>query len=429
VSEPVATTRALTCPACGAPIELRAAGYTTTVACSHCGSILDALDPELKLIAHAQQALRAPRIALGTRGTLADVTWEVVGYLERTDDDEPWSEYLLFNPYYGYRFLVDAGDRWTLGRLLDGPPATRGGAVRVVDGLMFRQDDDAYEVRVTVALGEFYWRVAAGDTVQATDYSGPGAKLSQEQAEDEETWTRLDTLPAGAVESAFGLAAPKQFAGAPSPTPAAPAGPKQKKPHCTLARLALIGWLVIMVIHPSSVALKNAQIDTALDGQERTVALGSIDLPKAHNRVSINTQASGLDNAWIDVDARLVDQKTQQSYEGYALAEHYTGRDSDGPWSEGDSHGVLQFSSVPAGRYDLVLDVSGHRWEGAQSSPPSWSQSSDSSAAHPQLMVSVNRGGLPGTNVFLAFLAIVLPAMAISYSNFRANLRERGVIK
>ncbi len=427
--------KALTCPACGAPVELRAAGYTTTVTCSHCGATLDALDPELKLIAGAQKALAVPRITLGNRGTLDGMVWEVVGYLERTDGDDPWSEYLLFNPYYGYRFLVDGGDGWTLGRMLDGPPKDGSFGGRSTEGLLFRQDDNAYEVSVTVALGEFYWRVAVGDTVQATDFSGPsGVALSKEEADDEETWTRLDPMGAGVVEAAFGLAAPGRQAAAAAPAvppsagllrrPATAAGPKAKKPHCTVARLALIVWLVLLVVHPSSATVKGTQVDLPLDAPDRTVTLNGIDLPGAHNRVVVKTHGEALDNAWIDADLRLVNEKTQASYEGSSLVESYHGVDSDGSWSEGSTDKDVVFSQVPAGRYDLVLDAGAHRWtQGGGSSSATWGQGSvsnvDASGPTPQLRVWVNRGGLPVSNAVLAFLAIIVPSLVVSASNRR----------
>src|SRR3978361_771183 len=47
--------RALTCPSCGGTVTLRAAGYTVTVACEYCGSILDVTNPEVRLITEDRQ--------------------------------------------------------------------------------------------------------------------------------------------------------------------------------------------------------------------------------------------------------------------------------------------------------------------------------------------------------------------------------------
>jgi uncharacterized Zn finger protein len=48
--------KALSCPSCGGTVTLRAAGYTVTVACEYCGSILDVTNPEVRLITEYRQA-------------------------------------------------------------------------------------------------------------------------------------------------------------------------------------------------------------------------------------------------------------------------------------------------------------------------------------------------------------------------------------
>ncbi len=48
--------------------------------------------------------------------TLAGTPWEVVGYQARSNPAEGWTwdEYLLFNPYRGFRFLAHDDEGWTL---------------------------------------------------------------------------------------------------------------------------------------------------------------------------------------------------------------------------------------------------------------------------------------------------------------------------
>src|SRR6476620_2288983 len=115
--------KALTCPSCGGTVTLRAAGYSVTVACEYCGSILDVATPEVKLITEYQHALEGLAIKLGTRGTLKRVERELFVYLARSEHGTyPWSEYLLFNPYHGYRWLVTDGRGWSFGELLTRTP-------------------------------------------------------------------------------------------------------------------------------------------------------------------------------------------------------------------------------------------------------------------------------------------------------------------
>ena len=53
---PAPAVRALSCPSCGGTINLRAAGYTVTVACQYCGSILDVANPDVRLIQEYHEA-------------------------------------------------------------------------------------------------------------------------------------------------------------------------------------------------------------------------------------------------------------------------------------------------------------------------------------------------------------------------------------
>src|SRR5882724_2902313 len=97
--------RVLNCPSCGGIVRIRANGISITVICGSCGSTLDVANPDVRLIAEAQARTREPPIPIGMRGTLAGATWEVVGFQSRSDVANGWSwgEYLLFNPYLGFR--------------------------------------------------------------------------------------------------------------------------------------------------------------------------------------------------------------------------------------------------------------------------------------------------------------------------------------
>ncbi len=199
-----ATVRAVTCPQCGGTIALRAAGLSVSLVCEHCGTTLDATSDDVRVITAAQQAMHQPAIALGTRGTLRGEQWEVVGYLERTDGYQGWQEYLLFNPYLGYRFLVDDGRCFSLGVLIDRTPDTVFDGYEL-DGARYRRFGSGYKASVTFVVGEFYWRVRVGEQVHVTDYVRPGAMLTCEENRQERSWTLLTLLGVGEAEEAFGL--------------------------------------------------------------------------------------------------------------------------------------------------------------------------------------------------------------------------------
>ena len=89
---------------------------------------------QARLITKYEEAARELELPLGARGTLRGVEWEVIGYLRRSEHGSyGWEEYLLFNPYYGYRWLITNGRGWSFGEMLTRAPDW-GGDSPALDG-------------------------------------------------------------------------------------------------------------------------------------------------------------------------------------------------------------------------------------------------------------------------------------------------------
>ena len=72
--------------------------------------------------------------------------------------------------------------------------------------------------------------------------------------------------------------------------------------------------------------------------------------------LAISSEAS-LDNNWAALGLTLVDPATGRVWRAEQQLEHYSGRDADGDsWSEGSRSGLVMFSDVPAGTYQLQVD-------------------------------------------------------------------------
>ncbi|QDZ08278.1 DUF4178 domain-containing protein [Sphingomonas panacisoli] len=440
---PPSTVKPVNCPNCGGTVDIRVAGTTVSVICSHCGSTLDATSPDLQVIAKADQALKTPEIPLGTRGVLKGKTWEVVGYQERTDEEVTWAEYLLFNPYEGYAFLVDDGRRFNLGFLLDKLPTSHWGLGLSVDGLNVSRFGDPYPVHTIFVVGEFYWRVQVGETVEETDYVTPGTMLACEDYQGERTWTRLDMLDWGEAEAAFGIAPRRKEYSHPAPHERSPFK-AQLFEAWVIGLIAAVTLFVISGMAGSQQRIATSSIDAVLDGPEKTLVIKDVVLPPGRNRVEIDAEASSLDNSWVDLDYSLTDQKTQDSIDSYGTAEYYSGSDSDGPWTEGDRRPTTDFSSIPGGKYDVVVTVSAHKWNGAgaSSSTPvtdtslmgghgfadgGWGSSSTGGVTVP-VTVTVDRGGLFGGNVVLGLLLILIWPIIVLFRHLGFEKRRKAVL-
>ena len=184
---PVPVVKGLNCPNCGAALSVRAFEHTLTVVCPQCLSVLDAKDPNLQVLQQFEGKQRLTlKIPLGTRGQWQGAVYEVIGFQQRTITVDgvrySWREYLLFNPYAGFRYLTEYDGHWndvvpvpgipTIATRLTKPAAT-------LEGRTYQHFQRA-EAETTFVLGEFPWEVRAGDKVEANDYVAPPFILSAE---------------------------------------------------------------------------------------------------------------------------------------------------------------------------------------------------------------------------------------------------------
>ena len=161
----------LSCPQCGAAIELRTLDQALSVVCSSCGSILDARDPNLALIQgfagaaeiHAADPARHARHAQGRRSGRSSATRCAAS--RSTATSYYWDEYLLFNPYKGFRYLTQYDGHWNDVQVVRPRPRSRsavGGRLVTLHGETFKHFQTA-TAETEFVLGEFPWQVRVGD--------------------------------------------------------------------------------------------------------------------------------------------------------------------------------------------------------------------------------------------------------------------------
>ncbi len=231
VSPPVVKARALHCTNCGGPIELRGFGHTLSVVCPQCLTVLDVSSPLVQILERAEeaQAQFQPSIPLGSRGKLDNILWEVIGFQIRSvvidDVTYSWAEYVLFNPYYGFRYLSEYQGHWnyirTLTLLPEGGPSL-GRPVFRLQGVTYRHFQHSDAVTAFV-LGEFPWRAHKGETVAVDDFISPPWMLSREGTGSETVWSLGEYYTGAQIWQAFNLAG--------RPNPAVGVYANQPSPH------------------------------------------------------------------------------------------------------------------------------------------------------------------------------------------------------
>jgi len=350
-------TGALNCPSCGGVMSLRAAGFTMTAVCSHCGKLLDTTTPKLKVVQAATEARTIkPAIPLGQRGVLDGVEWEHIGFQFRRDPWSGWTEYLLFNPRHGFRWLTEFQGHWTLvDRLLEAPL----NAIKEIDfqGRHYRLfADESCEVKYVE--GEFYWQVRRGEKAQVADYIAPPHVLSRETYPglNEVTWSAGEYIEAATLQKAFGLQSIKGPApgsvGAVQPNPWTQRWRELKPLAFTLA---VVLFAVQLISSRHGAAGQNYR-DRFIFDRTTAAAVPIVTKPfeiSQQGGVDITADAA-VDNSWLGFDLELIEQKTGARYSAPLTVQYYHGYD-DGNWSEGGQSATATIPGVPPGTYTIAL--------------------------------------------------------------------------
>lgn len=358
----------LSCSSCGAAIELHAQGWAVTVVCTSCGSVLDATDPNFRVLQRQRDAITvSPHLPLGSRGSWHGAPWELIGFQVVTISVESteysWTEYVAFNPYRGFLYLSEYQGHWNVIEKLRRRPqeGSAGGRPVALSGDRTFKHFQTATARTTLALGEFPWELRVGDTVVARDFIAPPYILSAEASDGETTWSLGTYTPPEVIAKAFGqdgrlLAPVGVFANQPNPNDAT-AGHVFRRLGLFLAVLAamLVGN---MALSRGTVAYTNRYSFTHGTDDASALVTPAFVLDGRPSSVTVDIEAD-VDNDWVFFDFTLINEATGIVREFSKQVSYYHGRDSDGNWAEGDRREQVRLASVPAGRYFLRVAPEG----------------------------------------------------------------------
>lgn len=361
--EPTIQAVALNCPQCGGAFELRAPDRSERVGCPNCGALSDVKEGRLALLRSLEPPPVQPVLPLGATGQRDGVTWTVIGFLRRfvtiEGTDYFWEEYLLYQPRLGFRWLTRSDDHWNWVEAV--PPA----AV-TIDGNTAMYADRWYRLfqkaaaKVAFVVGEFYWKVEAGELVQSRDYVNAPAMLSREDTvndgEGEVNVSYATYLEPGDVQQMFGLTTPL-------PRPAT-IGPNQPFRYTGVYWTAL--WLLaaalalgvgLRFLYPGHEVYDRTTELPAVPAEKRAhqvVGEEPIELRGLQNiRVLLKPR---VDAGWVHIDGELVAYQPPPVPGSPTPASSGTRR----PFAflaEGGQTAYVYLSAVPAGKYTLRYDL------------------------------------------------------------------------
>ena len=362
---PVVKAKTLYCLNCGGPVELRGFGHTLSVVCPQCHAVLDVSTPLVQILQRQQEAQEKtqPKIPLGTRGKMENVTWEVIGFQVRQIEVEgvpySWDEYLLFNPYYGFRYLSEYDGHWNFIRTLPLVPRTIPGArpARLVEGVTYKHFQHSCAT-TTFVLGEFPWRAQQGETATVDDFIAPPRLLSAERMDGEIVWSLGEYWTGEQIWKAFALPGrPDRAVGVyenqPSPHHGR-AGAMWRMFLWMLAALAAMMFCFTVSAGREEVYAERHTFSTGTGGEPSFVT--PVFEPKGRtSNVELQIHTN-LDNNWAYFNLALINQDTGRAWDFGREVSYYHGNDGGESWTEGGQSDSVFIPAVPSGHYYLRIE-------------------------------------------------------------------------
>jgi len=359
---------ALNCPGCGAAITLRALGQAVSVVCESCHAVLDAKDPNLRILQTFGKIVSSdpPLIPLGSRGKIRGNEYEVIGFERRSIEvDEvayQWHEYVLFNPYKGFRYLTEYQGHWNDVVVCKEQPTvdTRFQAPLEANylGEVYRHFQTA-DATTEFVLGEFPWQVAVGEQVRLTDLIHPPRVLSMERASGEMAWSIGEYMYGPEIWSAFRLpGSPPQAIGVYENQPSTfTTNLKQVWAAFVLFAILVLTMMMAFDMQANNQPVFHAryQLNPGEPKGEASFVTDTFELTGRTSSVEVATSAD-VRNNWIYLNYALINQDSGQAWDFAREVSLYSGYDSDGYWSEGGQHDSVVVPSVPPGHYYLRIE-------------------------------------------------------------------------
>ena len=369
----------LGCPHCGGPLELRAPDKTERVTCPNCNSLLDVNQGQLKFLKALEKPSFNPVIPIGSTGQVPEGKMTVIGAMTRSVTIEGtkyfWGEYLLYNPQIGFRWLVHSDDHWNYVYAIPPGEVTELAKSASFRGKNYRIFQDAPAV-VESVLGEFYWKVEAGEQVAAVDYVSPPYALAKEvttiyvadadkkkkRATGEINWSMGTYVTPAEIEKWFGVSNLTR------PSNISPNQPYRYKwiyKYWGILILAavLIGFGTLVTAGSTKEVFSQTVNFQPLSNADATQVFFSEPFELAGRRNIRIIGQSQVQNSWVYLEGDLINEETGVVQSFPIDISYYQGVEDGEAWTEGSQKDSTDTSSMPGGKYVLRLEGQWEKWQ------------------------------------------------------------------
>lgn len=364
------------CPNCGADVQVRAAGHTVNVFCNSCHAQINPQNKHFQEIVYYQQSIinvYQPALEIGSKGVLENKTWEVIGFVIRKEDSFYWREYLLFNPYYGFRFLVEVNGHWVCyKRITQRPDKLYNKKIlsinfptvklRNIAALFLEFEGEKFNLynvgsaQIVYVLGEFYWELAIFDTTYTAELVSKNKIISLELEKTELNVSIGSYIPSAELSAAFPVT--KHF---PKPKGIFSIQPITTWEYASLQLsrigLLIIGLFILLFIienkNTNPKLLLEEQFATRVDSVESFV---SKPFTVVGGKTNLEFELrSPVDNSWLETELVVMNKQTGQTYTLGQSVSYYYGYDSEGKWDEGKQIDEKVLPAIEPGEYYFAV--------------------------------------------------------------------------
>jgi hypothetical protein len=346
----------ITCTSCNNTVPLYSWPLAQSATCTTCGACYTFEKGAWKY-KRRTKVEKAPVIPLHARGTIRGTEYQVVGYMEKEDDESfQWREYTLYNPVYGYTFLSEYNGHWIfLKEMADAPVIVSHRTMAYYyDGKTFKIFN-RYRYKLVDCRGEFPGDVFDNKKPDCKEFIAPPEIWVRETHEWGMCWYHGTHIPSKELYAAFTNISLPYTIGVGSVQPA----PGQVDP--TVLRNTLLGAGALFLL---------LFLFSMLFNQEKVLYDNTISLPDSTTLPPVITPPFKLDkwrsnlqfdisapvgNNWFEAGITLVNADNGNEYTVEKGIEKYSGYEDGESWTEGSDHDDAIMHSIPAGNYFLQI--------------------------------------------------------------------------
>ena len=346
------------CKFCNADIPRIIEGSALQVACSKCGCFHDgSWGPLLKSSKFESANNKAIEILLHAEGDINGVKYKVIGIIQRKSKgyNQYWNEFLLFNAEMGYSILTQYQGHWNLFReeiyfekLERDPLAIAGG--------QYYKLYENYSATIVNAFGEFPFHINRSESTEVQEYINPPSCLVFEKSSIDAQFFKGEYLEPDVIKNAFALTAVPERIGVGINQPFLSSfSTSFFRRFLFVIGIALLGCQIFFHLSSSEEIVFSQRLNISDSINKKEFGTPSFNLSSGIDNVEVKLETA-VDNNWTFVSVLLVNEETGDQYETNLEADYYHGYDGGESWSEGQSWASNIISSVPGGKYHLILN-------------------------------------------------------------------------